>query len=176
MGKPGCGKGTQSAMIEKAYHLQHITSGKMLREIEKEDTTIGRKVKNELKDGNLISDDIVNQVLKKKVPQTNYILDGYPRRITQVDTFKDIDLVLLIEISDRESISRILNRKESRSDDTKEIAEKRLKIYHKESDQIINHYKSKGILQVVDGTGKQEDVFARICEIIYKKFGVKPDN
>ncbi len=79
---PGVGKGTQAELIAKKLELAHISTGEILRKAIKDDTDLGRKAKEIMDRGDLVPDDIMNDIVKetlKKVDKHGFILDGYPR-------------------------------------------------------------------------------------------------
>lgn len=169
MGPPGCGKGTQSRKISARYNINHITSGKLLREAAQRGDELSEFLKAELSNGKLIPDEIVNDIVKQKVPCSGFILDGYPRRISQVATFSQIDLVIVLDISDAECIARIVSRNDSRSDDNIGVAQKRLLDYKSEAESIKEYYSKKGVLEVIDGLGTVDEVFNRIVNVIERR-------
>jgi len=86
---PASGKGTQSDMLVEEFGYEHISTGNLLRNVAQEDTPFGNDIKQRLTTGELISDEIVNELLKttlEKLGNKNFILDGYPRRLYQVET------------------------------------------------------------------------------------------
>ena len=94
-GPPGAGKGTQAKYLVKKLNGFQISTGDILREEIKKDTEIGRKIINNMNDGKFVSDEIVNNLLKKYVFDQNkkekLIFDGYPRSLSQA---KNLDLLL----------------------------------------------------------------------------------
>lgn len=91
---PAAGKGTQAAVLKDKLGIAHISTGDLLREEIKKGTEIGNKLSDQMKSGKLISDEIVTDLLKKRLlgDDTNngYILDGYPRNIYQAETLEEI--------------------------------------------------------------------------------------
>ncbi len=170
IGLPGSGKGTQSTKIAERYNLKHVTSGDLLRQEAENGGKYAKRIEELMKTGKLFPDELVESILIDHVPKENFILDGYPRKLSQVETFKDIDLVVYIELPEDEVVNRIIHRNEGRADDTKEAIKTRLSVFHKETEPVINHYKTKNILEVVDGLGTEDQVFERITNVIFKRF------
>jgi adenylate kinase len=117
-GPPGSGKGTYAFRLQSRLGVHVIATGDIFREILKEDTTLGRKVKGYVEKGLLVPDDIVIDVLKQhlsQVPkQTGFILDGYPRTIEQAKALEKIvkiDVVLLQMVPDWIIIERLSSRR-----------------------------------------------------------------
>ncbi len=91
---PAAGKGTQSAILEKKYHLPHISTGNILREESQKDTELGRYIAEVLSNGDLVKDDITYTLLKSRLSEDDckngYILDGFPRNIEQAYKYDEI--------------------------------------------------------------------------------------
>lgn len=172
IGLPGSGKGTQSKRIANHYGIRHMTSGGLLRQESEGDTKTSAEIRELMKTGQLFPDELVEEVLLKNVPKENFILDGYPRKLSQVNTFGDIDLVIYLCLPEKDALKRILSRQEGRSDDNKEVAEVRLRVFKDETEPIIGYYKQKGILEVIDGSKAEDDVFNSIKEVIFKRFQI----
>ena len=94
-GPPGAGKGTQAQNIVNNFNLHQVATGDLLRIEIKKRTKISKKIEQIIAQGDLVSDDIVNQLLEKYVfdPQkkSKLIFDGYPRSLSQA---KNLDLLL----------------------------------------------------------------------------------
>ena len=121
LGPPGTGKGTQAELITEEYGIPHISTGDMFREIQKEDSKLGRRVKELIETGQFVPDDvtieIVKQRLAKKDCKKGFILDGFPRTIPQaeaLDKITKIDNVLLIISSDEIIVRRLSARRQCR--------------------------------------------------------------
>ena len=86
-GPPGAGKGTQSSLIEKKYNLHQLSTGEILREEIKNNTILGNQISSIMSSGNLVSDEIVGDLIEKYVSNKDYksrlIFDGYPRNLSQ---------------------------------------------------------------------------------------------
>ena len=94
-GPPGAGKGTQAKYLVKKLNSYQISTGDILREEIKKDTDIGKKIINNMNEGKFVSDEIVNDLLKKhifdKEKKNKLIFDGYPRSLNQA---KNLDILL----------------------------------------------------------------------------------
>lgn len=170
IGLPGCGKGTQAKRIAERFDLKHVTTGQLLRNEANKNSELGRKIDGLMKTGELFPDELVNTILLENIPSDNFILDGYPRKLSQVNVIKDIDLVINIKISEEEAVKRIVNRNEGRSDDNSETAVKRIKAFNEETQKVIEHYEKENKLINVDGNKSIDDVFIEIEKIIHDKF------
>lgn len=91
---PAAGKGTQAALVEEKYHIPHISTGDILREIAKEDSEIGTYVRETLASGKLVKDEITYQLIEKRLEEKDcrdgYIIDGFPRTLDQAVEYDKI--------------------------------------------------------------------------------------
>jgi adenylate kinase len=117
-GAPGSGKGTYASRIQSRLGVDVITMGDIFREMLKEDSELGRKVKGYVEKGLLVPDDIVNEVLKQRLvkilPGKGFILDGYPRTVEQAKTLEGIariDVIILLMVPDWIIIERLSTRR-----------------------------------------------------------------
>jgi len=137
-GPPGAGKGTQAQNIVNRFNLHQVSTGDLLRIEIKNKTEIGKKIDQIITHGDLVSDDIVNKLLKKFITNNEFrnriIFDGYPRNITQAENLE----IILNE--DNQSISFILFLNV-----TREVIEKRIlgRIICEKCNQTLNEYLNK---------------------------------
>ena len=146
-GPPGSGKGTQAKLIARELNILHLSTGDILRDKLSEGDTLALKLKEIMSSGNLVSDEILNQIIASKLIgeecSNGYILDGYPRTISQseflLSFFKtnnlEIDFVFDFKIDFKLVQERIINRdkQEQRSDDNLDVIKIRLDKYTKET-------------------------------------------
>jgi adenylate kinase len=123
LGPPGAGKGTQAALLIKAYNVLHISTGDMLRETVKEGSELGKKIEGFMNSGELAPDEIVNQVVVERISKDDakngFMLDGYPRTNVQGEALdgsmkehdKKLDMVLYFKTSDEVAIQRLSGRR-----------------------------------------------------------------
>lgn len=118
IGKQASGKGTQADMLSKELGIPHISTGDIFRQIRIEDSDLGRKVKQLIDNGNLVPDEVTNEIvaerLKKPDCEKGFILDGFPRNTYQaefLDRISRIGYAVLVEITDEEAVKRISARK-----------------------------------------------------------------
>ena len=144
-GPPGSGKGTQAKLIARELNILHLSTGDILRDKLSDGDTLAIKLKEIMSSGNLVSDEILNQIIASKLIgeecSNGYILDGYPRTISQseflLSFFKtnnlEIDLVFDFKIDFKLVQERIINRakQEQRSDDNLDVIKIRLDKYTK---------------------------------------------
>lgn len=122
MGFPGAGKGTQAEKIVDQYHLAHISTGDMFREAMAEKTPVGLKAKKYMDHGDLVPDDVTNEIVKARLqkPDTKvgYMLDGFPRTIVQAEALeqiaselqKPLDAVINIDVDPKVLVERLSGR------------------------------------------------------------------
>ena len=137
-GPPGAGKGTQAKKIAKKFNLHQVSTGDLLRNEIKNKSDIGNKIEQIISQGDFVTDDIVNKILKTVIINPLYrnrnIFDGYPRNTTQAESLE------IMLNSDNQSINFILFLKVNR-----EIIEKRIlgRIICEKCNKTFNEYLTK---------------------------------
>lgn len=181
-GPPGSGKGTQSVTIASTYHLQHISTGDLLRDEVERQTALGVEAKKYMDQGLLVPDEVVIGMISSKIDESQdargFIFDGFPRTKAQAEAldklleFKNtkIDLVLALDVPEAELIKRLVGRGASsgRSDDNEEVITKRIKEYHSKTEPVANYYDTHDKLERVKGDHSIEDTFKLLARHIEK--------
>lgn len=120
---PAAGKGTQCEILVEKYNLTQISTGNLLRNIAKEETELGKKVKEVLTSGDLVNDELVYQIVENYLDnnenQHGYIFDGFPRTESQAkrldtilkDRNKKIDYVFFLDTEKEILLNRVLGRR-----------------------------------------------------------------
>lgn len=119
LGCPGAGKGTQAQKICQIFNIPQISTGDMLRGEISSDTELGKTASNYMNKGNLVPDDIIINIVRKRISQSDcengFLLDGFPRSFQQAQALRDsgvlLDFVLEIKVPDDEAISRLTGRR-----------------------------------------------------------------
>ena len=118
MGAPGAGKGTQANIIMQSEGLCALSTGNLLREVAKEDSEKGREIKAILESGAFVSDEIVLDLLKRKLASPEcakgVIFDGYPRTVRQaemLDELTRVDGVIVLDVPDEVIVDRMAQRR-----------------------------------------------------------------
>ena len=179
-GPPGAGKGTQSKFIVNKYNLYQLSTGDLLRNEIKNKSELGSKISSIMNAGELVSDNIVSELIEKFVSNNKYknkiIFDGYPRNLDQANNLSSllskykqkIEIVLKLSVSLETIKKRISERKivEKRPDDNEDVAIKRYKTYEKSTEPVIEYYKKLNLLKVIDGERSIDQINKEISDII----------
>ena len=179
-GAPGAGKGTQAARIAQSLGVPAISTGDIFRHNIKNETALGRQVKEILASGAYVPDEITNAIVRDRLDQPDaaggFLLDGYPRTQAQVAELDDmlaasatsLDAVLELTIDTDEVVERLLKRAEidGRADDTEDVIRHRLKVYDEQTAPLATLYRVRGLLHEVDGMGEIDLVTERLHLVI----------
>jgi adenylate kinase len=179
-GPPGAGKGTQSEKLIQKYGFVHISTGDLFRWHTKNDTALGKRVKEIMNSGALVPDEITIAMLKEELDKNpnakGFLFDGFPRTVPQaeaLDKFMQandtaIHYVIALDVTEEEVRNRIAKRRtiENRVDDEEEKLNKRITEYFTKTIHVLPHYKSQGRLNTVHGIGNIDEIFDNICKLI----------
>ncbi len=204
IGPPGSGKGTQASLLRENLDYFLLSTGDLLREEMKNNTDLGKEIKQYINNGlfvpdEIITDFIIDYIDKNGLHKKKVVFDGFPRRIAQAKALeeqlvkykKDIDCVIMIDLSDDDIINRLSGRKScpsckaiypadksndicdkckttliKRADDNVETIKKRIEIYNKETFPLIDYYKDKYRMFKIDGRKDIKNTHSRIMEIV----------
>ncbi|NOY06591.1 MAG: adenylate kinase [Chlorobi bacterium] len=171
-GPPGAGKGTQAKRIAEKLNIPHISTGDLFRRAISQKTPLGKLAKQYLDSGNLVPDEITIGLVKEELGSENcargFILDGFPRTVSQARALDDIlreknialNRVIILNANDDEIIGRMLKR--GRADDTRETIENRLKVYLRDTEPVKRYYEKQNLVAEIDGIGDIPDITERI--------------
>jgi adenylate kinase len=143
-------------------------------------TQLGKLAKAVMDRGELVSDDIMLGLIEERLGQDDvadgFILDGYPRNLTQAEALdalltrlgQPVEEALQIDVDEEQVIQRIALRakEEGRSDDSEEVARNRMRVYAEQTAPVVGYYANRGLLTRVLGEGSIEDVFHRIMGVL----------
>ena len=159
LGPPGAGKGTQASLISKSNSYLHLSTGELLRHEVDRKTTLGIQIKEIINSGKLVDDELVLEIVKQNLVlnKKGWILDGYPRNISQADSLtkvldelnQPLEKVFYLNLDENILVKRLINR--GRTDDNEEIIRTRLDIYKQTTQPLIAYYKNLNILEYIDG-------------------------
>ncbi len=180
-GPPGAGKGTQSKYLIEKYNLTYISTGDILRKEIAEGSDLGQKAKDIIAAGQLVSDDLIVQIIEKRIrseAKDGILFDGFPRTVVQAYILDgllsklstSLTFMLSLEVPGDELKARLLERGKTsgRSDDTIQVIEKRLTEYEDKTMPLIDFYKGRGKYISIDGVGSIDDITERLNNAIDK--------
>jgi len=179
-GPPGCGKGTQSKRLVEQRGWVQLSTGDMLRAARSAGTELGNRVAAVMDGGNLVSDEIVIELIEERLPEAEKaggaIFDGFPRTVAQAEALDkllagrntQVDKVVRLIVDNDELVSRMAKRaaEEGRADDTVEAFKVRLSAYETQTAPLIPFYTASGKVVEVDGMGSVDAVSAAIATAI----------
>src|SRR3989344_5561023 len=146
LGGQGSGKSTQEKLLADNLNFPLVEMGQIFRDKAQDQDKEGLLIKKSLDEGELVPDQIAISTLRERLSRQNfnngYIIDGYPRNSAQKEGLeKDVDIIFYINVSDEEAIRRLSLR--GREDDTKEALERRLEIYHRQTEPLLAEFKKQ---------------------------------
>ena len=171
LGGPGSGKSTYTEYLIKHFNITHIYPGGMLRKEVEKGSEIGKIAKSIIDRGEFVPNQIVLELIKKKVEQSpqGYVLDGWPRYMQQVEDMEKneigYDYAVFLDVSREEVLRRLLAR--GRADDTEEIINNRIDLYKKETGPVIEYMRKRpGFITVNSEQGTPEETANEIIKRI----------
>lgn len=205
LGAPGSGKGTQAQRLRDEKGIPQVSSGDLLRDAVARGTDLGRRAKAAMDAGELVTDDIVLGLIRERLGRPDaaagFILDGYPRNVTQAgaldallaDLGQPLDSVVLMKVDEKALVRRLTGRRtcpacgkvfnvysspstrgdrcdnpahgaeppllKQRDDDREDVIANRLKVYGEQTSPLIEHYRARGLLRVVDADQSVDAVY-----------------
>jgi adenylate kinase len=182
LGPQGAGKGTQAKRIAAEYEIPHVATGDMFRAELAAGTDFGKQVGEIMKRGDLVPDELTVAMIESRLAQPDaaagFVLDGFPRNLAQAAALdamlrgigRGLDAILFFAISDAVGMERALLRAEleGRADDTREVIAHRLEIYHRETEPIVEHYRTTGKLIPLHADRSIEQVWSEIADALHQ--------
>ena len=177
IGAPGAGKGTQADLLAARFGITHISSGDLLRQHVRDQTSLGQTVKSYVDNGDLVPDSVVMDMLRKPVvaAASGYVLDGFPRTVEQAKAAYPVVRALGVEVQaaihldvPREELVRRLLSRGRGSDDSEEVVEHRLQVYLERTVPLLEYYAGREWMFIVDGARPADAVHEDIVERIMK--------
>lgn len=171
-GPQGSGKSTQAVLLAQDLEVPCIQLGEILRTISLvEDSQIAKTVKEAISQGKLAPFDTVAKFVNKRLSQVDcrrgFVLDGFPRSDKDIENLNQkLDKVIYLKISEEAGVKRLLAR--GRTDDKQDLIKERLRIYHSETQPVLDYFAKLGILIEVDG----EKTVAQIHQDIVQKLAI----
>jgi adenylate kinase len=176
LGPPGAGKGTQAARVACRFGCPHIATGDIFRANVAEGTELGQAAQEYMDRGDLVPDDLVIAMVMDRLAdddcEAGFVLDGFPRTVNQAEALdrRLVDLgvplqgVLCLEADEQELLRRLAGRAaaQHRADDAAQTIRHRLEVFGLKTRPLIDYYRHRRLLTMVDGVGMVEEVTDRI--------------
>ncbi|MEO0430106.1 MAG: adenylate kinase [Cyanobacteria bacterium J06656_5] len=176
LGPPGAGKGTQASFLSKDFGVPHISTGDILRSAVAAKTDLGQKAESYMNAGELVPDDLILDLIRERLNQEDagkgWILDGFPRNVSQanfldkllVEIEQPCECVLNLEVPDNVLISRLLER--GRKDDNEDVIRNRLEVYRRQTEPLIEFFRSRQQLVSINGNQSMDSVEADLKQVL----------
>lgn len=176
IGPPGCGKGTQGARIASMYEVEHIAAGDILRAEVAAGTPLGHDMATYMTAGELVPDEVILDILMPRIlaaaDSTGYVLDGFPRSVRQAVEARRIAeaqdsavrRAVFLDVRHDDLMMRLTRRAgiEGRGDDTPKVIKHRLRVFAEATAPLLQFYRDRGLLHVIDGAMKPDYVTEQI--------------
>ncbi len=200
LGPPGVGKGTMASRLAERAGIPQISTGDMLRAHMRNATRLGLEAQGYVSRGDLVPDEVVIGMVKERLEEADckngYILDGFPRTLSQaeaLDRIADIDMVVSLLLDDARIVSRISGRRVcsacggtfhvsrlenekvcptcggeliQRRDDSAETVQNRLSVYAAQTEPLIQYYREKGLIKELSAEGTVEANFEALLNLV----------
>ncbi len=175
LGPPGAGKGTQAKLLAEQLEIPHISTGDILRNAIAAQTPLGQKAQVYVDKGELVPDDLLLDLIRDRLNQPDaqdgWILDGFPRNVSQASFLDNLlqelnqtcDCVNL-EVPDEVLVERLLKR--GRADDTPETIRRRLEVYRNQTEPLIGFYHERSALIALNGDRSLEEVNESLKQVV----------
>lgn len=178
IGPPGSGKGTQGERLAQRLKIEHLAAGDLLRAEVQNETSLGRQVAELMRTGDLVPDAVIISLLMPRViaaaEGSGYLLDGFPRSVEQAVEARKLadvagagpDAVIYLDAPREELTRRILARAEieGRVDDNPDTVTNRLRVFDEATHPLVEYYRERGLLRVVNADQDEDEVTAAILE------------
>jgi adenylate kinase len=176
LGPPGAGKGTQAAQVARRFRCANIATGDIFRANVAEGSELGQAAQEYMDRGDLVPDDVVIAMVMERLAerdcQAGFVLDGFPRTVNQAEALdrrlvemgSPLQAVLCVQADENELLRRLAGRAaaQHRSDDAEQTIRHRLEVFSIKTRPLIDYYRHRRLLTMVDGVGRVEEVTTRI--------------
>jgi len=172
VGPPGAGKGTQAALLAERLDVPHISTGDLFRANLAQETELGVEAKRYMDAGDLVPDSVTVAMVRDRLTREDatkgFILDGFPRTLSQAGSLGEIieergeviDAVVEFQVSEDVLVGRLLGR--GRDDDTEDVIRRRQQVYRDDTAPLLEHYQDK--LVSIDAVGSVEEITDRVSD------------
>jgi adenylate kinase len=176
LGPPGAGKGTQAVKLAEHFACADVATGDIFRANVAEGTELGRAAQEYMDRGDLVPDDVVIAMVMERLAaddcEGGFVLDGFPRTVAQAEALdrqlvelgSPLHAVLCFDITEDELLRRLAERAaaQHRADDVEQTIRHRLEVFSVKTRPLIDYYRHRRLLTMVDGVGKVEEITGRI--------------
>ena len=176
LGPPGAGKGTQAARVACRFDAPHVATGDIFRANVAEGTELGRAAQEYMDRGDLVPDDVVIAMVMERLAESDcaagFVLDGFPRTVNQAEALDrrlaglgtPLDAALSFDVTEEELLRRLAGRAaaQHRADDAEQTIRHRLEVFAIKTRPLIDYYRHRRLLTMVDGVGRVDEVTLRI--------------
>jgi adenylate kinase len=178
VGPPAAGKGTQAGRLVDRFGGVHIATGDILRSNADRGTELGRTASRYMDRGELVPDDVMIDMVLERLGEGDcaggFVLDGFPRTVPQAEALgkrleelgRPLDAVVSLQVGEDELRERLAARAEEQDraeDDDEDAIRRRLELFDRETEPLLDFYDGKGLLVSVDADGDVDEVTGRIA-------------
>lgn len=169
LGPPGSGKGTQATRLRDELDFTTLATGDLLREAREAGSELGRRAAEYMDRGELVPDELIVAMIENALADLDgrpVLFDGFPRTVAQADALgraladrgRELTGTVLVDVPDDVVVERISGRHQGRPDDDPETVRERLRVYHRETEPLVDYYDARGLLRRVDGAQEPDAV------------------
>jgi adenylate kinase len=176
LGPPGAGKGTQAVKLAEHFACADVATGDIFRANVAEGTELGRAAQEYMDRGDLVPDDVVIAMVMERLAErdcdSGFVLDGFPRTVAQAEALDrrlaelgtPLEAALSFDVTEEELLRRLAGRAaaQHRADDAEQTIRHRLEVFAIKTRPLIDYYRHRRLLNMVDGVGRVEEVTGRI--------------
>jgi adenylate kinase len=176
LGPPGAGKGTQAVRIAEQFACAEVATGDIFRANVAEGTELGRAAQEYMDRGDLVPDDVVIAMVMERLAErdcdSGFVLDGFPRTVAQAEALDrqlaglgaPLEAALSFDVTEEELLRRLAGRAaaQHRADDVEQTIRHRLEVFAIKTRPLIDYYRHRRLLSIVDGVGQVEEVTIRV--------------
>ena len=176
LGPPGAGKGTQAVKLAEHFACADVATGDIFRANVAEGTELGRTAQEYMDRGDLVPDEVVIAMVMERLGEADctagFVLDGFPRTVNQAEALDrrlaglgtPLEAALSFDVTEEELLRRLAGRAaaQHRADDAEQTIRHRLEVFTIKTRPLIDYYRHRRLLTMVDGVGTVEEVTGRI--------------
>ena len=176
LGPPGAGKGTQAVKLAEQFACADVATGDIFRANVAEGTELGRAAQEYMDRGDLVPDELVIAMVMERLASSDcdagFVLDGFPRTMAQAEALDrrlaglgtPLEAALSFDVTEEELLRRLAGRAaaQHRADDAEQTIRHRLEVFAIKTRPLIDYYRHRRLLTMVDGVGRVEEVTLRI--------------